>query len=227
MQTTTRHPAAPADVLPSEPRPSQRARRRVIAGVLLALTGIGMIMSIITNEALYPTDPRYTTFANSISDLSGTRPPNSLMVEPNRAIFIVTMAVCGAAVLVSAYLLWSAIGRRRVVIGLGLFGVGLVGIAVFPGNVAGWHPLFAMLCFVAASVTAIMSRKVLPPPARYFAAALGAVALVATFFGLEAFEGSGLQAALGYGGTERWIAYPVLLWLVMFGSVLITERQER
>jgi hypothetical membrane protein len=227
MQTTTRHPATPAEVMPSRPRPGRGDRRRVIAGVLLALTGIGMIMSIITNEALYPTDPPYTTFANSISDLSGTRPPDSFVVEPNRAIFIVSMAVCGAAVLVSAYLLWSVIGRRRVAVGLALFGVGLVGIAVFPGNVATWHPLFAMLCFVAASVTAIMSRKVLPRPVRYFAAALGLAALVATSFGLEVFENSGLQAALGYGGTERWIAYPVLLWLVMFGSVLMTERQER
>jgi len=181
-----------------------------------------MIMSIITNEALYPADRHYTTFANSISDLSGTRPPNSYMVEPNRMIFIATMAICGVLVLVATYMLWSEVARRRVVVGLGLFGVGLVGIAVFPGNVPTWHPLFAMLCFVAGSVTAVLSRKVLAAPVKYFAVALGVTALAATLFGLEAFENSGLQAAIGYGGDERWIAYPVLLWLVMFGTVLMT-----
>ena len=44
--------------------------RRTIAGVLLALTGIGTIMAIITNEALYPADRHYNTFTNSISDFS-------------------------------------------------------------------------------------------------------------------------------------------------------------
>jgi hypothetical membrane protein len=215
-ETVTRSDAARGD-----------GRRRIVAGALLALTGIGMIMAIITNEALYPAERHYSTFANSISDLSGTRPPNSYMVEPNRWIFIATMAVCSVLVLTSTYLLWSVITRRRVVIGLGLFGGGLIGIAIFPGNVVGWHPLFAMLCFVGGCVTAIMSRTVLAPPVRYFAFALGVIALVATVVGQEAFENVGIQAAIGYGGTERWIAYPVLLWLVMFGTALMTERGER
>jgi hypothetical membrane protein len=224
MQTTITEQGTVRETLPSVKRQTQPvARRMVAAGVLLTITGIGLIMSILTNEALYPADRHYSTFANSISDLSGTRPPNSYMVEPNRAIFIATMAVCGVLVLVATYLLWPVIQRRRVVIGLGLFGTGLVGIAVFPGNVVGWHPLFAMLCFLGGSVTAVMSRKVLAAPVRYFALGLGAIALVATFFGLETFETTGLQATIGYGGTERWIAYPVLLWLVIFGTVLMSK----
>ena len=59
-------------------------------------------------------------------------------------------------------------------------------------------------------------------PFRYFAFALGAVALAATVFGLEPLEHWGPQDALGRGGIERWIAYPVLLWLVGFGTVLLT-----
>jgi hypothetical membrane protein len=185
-------------------------RRRVVAGALLALTGIGMVMAIITNEALYPTERHYSTFANSISDHGGTVPPNSYMVEPNRGIFIATMAICGALVLAATYLLWSVITRRRMVLGLGVFGAGLLGIAVFPGNVMTWHPLFATLCFVGGSVTAIMSRKVLAAPVSYIAAALGVMALVATVLGQETFQSWGAQAAIGVGGTERWIAYPVL-----------------
>jgi len=200
--------------------------RQVVAGALLALTGIGMILAIITNEALYPAERHYTTFANSISDLSGTLPPNSYMVEPNRAIFIATMACGGVLVLVASCLLWPMIARRRVVVGLALMGAGLVGIAVFPGNVEMWHPLFAMLAFVAGSVTVVMSRKVLEAPTKYFATTLGVVALIATVLGQEAFESWGLQAAIGIGGTERWIAYPVLLWLVVFGTTLMTRPAE-
>jgi hypothetical membrane protein len=186
-----------------------------------------MMLAIITNEALYPADRHYSTFRNSISDLGGTVPPNSYMVQPNRAIFIATMAVSGVLVLAATYFLSPVIKRRRVIVGLALFGCGLLGIAVFPGNVATWHPLFAMLCFVGGSVTAIMSRKILAAPANHFAVALGTIALVATVLGQKTFEDWGPQAAIGPGGMERWIAYPVLLWLVVFGAALTTERTER
>src|SRR5512132_1027014 len=73
---------------------------QVIAGALLSFTGMGILMSIITNETLYPAGRHYSTFTNSISDLGGTIPPNSYMVEPNRLIFIVTMAIGGAFVLI-------------------------------------------------------------------------------------------------------------------------------
>jgi len=206
---------------------SKPVHRRVIAGTLLAATGIGMVMSIITNEALFPAERHYDTFTNSISDLSGTLPPNSYTVEPNRTIFIVTMAACGIMVLASACLLWSALQRRRVVVGLAVFGVGLVGIAVFPGDAGAAHQMFSMVCFVGGSITALLSRKVLTRPASVFAAALGIVALAATVLGQQALESWGPQAAIGVGGIERWIAYPVLLWLVMFGSTLMADRRPR
>jgi hypothetical protein len=97
---------------------------RLRAGALLTVTGIGIVMSIITNEALFPRGRHYSTFANSISDLGGTLPPNSYMVQPNRTIFIATMAVADILVLAAAYLLWPVIQRRRIVVGLGAFGGG-------------------------------------------------------------------------------------------------------
>ena len=209
---TVRERAAPSPAAP---------RSRASAGTLLALAGLGIVMSTVTNEALYPAERAYSTFANTISDLSGTHPPDSFMVQPNRAIFIVTMAVAGVFVLAATFLLRSTIERRRVLVALGTLGVGLVGIAIFPGNVEGWHPLFAMASFVGGSVAAIMSRKVLDAPARHVATALGSVALIATVLGLEVFADAWPQTAIGVGGVERWIAYPVLLWLVLFGTAMM------
>jgi hypothetical membrane protein len=224
MQTKTRN-----DVVTTAPTAlgTKETGRTRLAGALMALTGIGVLMAIITDEALYPAARHYTTFANTISDLGGTVPPNSYMVQPNRAIFIATMAVAGTLVLASTYLLWPSIAPRRISIGLLVFGVSLIGLAVFPGNVATWHPWIALACFVSGSITAIMSRKVLHGPASSFAVALGVIALVATVAGSEAFEGMGPQAWIGIGGVERWIAYPVLMWLVMLGSVMMTDRQLR
>ncbi len=226
MQTKIRNDAVATPSCPP-PRDTKRAQRSRTAGALLALTGIGILMAIITNEALYPAARHYNTFTNTISDLGGTIPPNSYMVQPNRAIFIAMMAVSGTLVLVSTYLSWTSIARRRISIGLLVFGVSLVGLAVFPGNVPTWHPWIALACFMAGSITAIMSRKVLHPPLAYFAVAFGVIALFATFAGLEAFEGMGPQEWIGLGGVERWIAYPVLMWLVTFGTALMSRDDGR
>jgi hypothetical protein len=34
-------------------------------------------------------------------------------------------------------------------------------------------------------------------------------------------ESFGLTAFLGAGVAERWVAYPIVLWLVVFGGYLI------
>jgi len=226
MQTETRNDAVAAP-LPPTSQENSHARRIRLAGALLALTGIGILMSIITNEALYPAARHYNTFANTISDLGGTSPPNSYMVQPNRAIFVATMAVSGILVLFSTYLLWPSVARRRISVGLLVFGASLAGLALFPGNVPTWHPWIALACFMAGSITAITSRKVLQPPVSSFAVALGVIALGATFAGLEAFAGTGPQDWIGLGGVERWIAYPVLMWLVVFGTALMSNDEVR
>lgn len=221
-----------ADSIDTMPLPGRVETRRrtapeVVAGALLAITGIGMILSIITNEALYPAARHYSTFANSISDLSGTEPPNSYMVGQNRLMFIVTMAVCGVLVLTATYLLAQVVHRRRFIVAMTAFGIGLVGISVFPGNVAGYHPLFAFTCFLGGSAAAILSRKVIGSPVGYFGLVLGIVALLATVFGIESLNDWGPQAIIGRGGIERWIAYPVLLWLVLLGGALMTRKESR
>ena len=37
---------------------------------------------------------------------------------------------------------------------------------------------------------------------------------------LDAFRGWAPMVELGEGGLERWIVYPIVLWLVAFGSYL-------
>jgi hypothetical protein len=49
---------------------------------------------------------------------------------------------------------------------------------------------------------------------------LGTIVLGATVLALDAFRTWAPMVELGEGGLERWIVYPVLLWLVAFGSYL-------
>jgi hypothetical membrane protein len=225
MDTKVHHNGQPTRAirLPEAERGQVKDGRRTVAGALLSFTGIGLILAIITNEALYPRARHYSTFANTISDLGGTLPPNSYMVEPNRLLFIITMAVSGVLVLLATYLLWRVVEQRAFLVALGLMGIGIVGIAVFPGNVATIHPLMSLLAFVSGSTAAILSRKVLDAPLRYFAVALGSIAFAATVFGLDSFATWGPQAEIGIGGVERWIAYPVLLWLALLGGAFMAK----
>jgi hypothetical membrane protein len=204
--------------------PEETTKSAHIAGTLYCLVAIGIVMSTISNEALYPRT--YTTFANTISDLSGTEPPHSIVLEPSRSIFVVTMLLSGLALLVGTWFLARVVDRRRFVVAMTAFGIGLVGIGIFPGDVEGFHPLFAICCFVGGSVAAVMSRKVIDGPLRHFAWVLGGIALVATVLGLESFADFGPQAELGRGGIERWIAYPVLLWLMAYGARLLSGRRS-
>jgi hypothetical protein len=52
---------------------------------------------------------------------------------------------------------------------------------------------------------------------------LGTITLAATVLG-SLFLEWGPVAELGEGGIERWIAYPAVLWLTVFGGFLMGGR---
>jgi hypothetical membrane protein len=175
-------------------------------------------MGIITAEALYP--ETYTTNGNEISDLGSTRPPDSVILQPSAHIFNSVMMAAGILTMLSAYLLWRGTGRRLPAVFLGLFGLGASGVGIFPGNHGDIHTLFALLTFIAGGLAAILAYSVESSPFRYFSVVLGVVGL-ATFV-LYIFTGDdGPMMALGRGGVERWVVYPVLLWMLGFGGHLM------
>lgn len=190
-----------------------------IAGSLLFIAGGGILMAIITAEALYPA--RYTTHLNEISDLGATRPPNSVILQPSATIFDLAMVGAGIVIVVAAYLLLMATRNRTCSIPLALLGLGVLGVGLFPGNTAP-HPYFALLAFAAGGVAAILAWGVESRPMRYLSAVLGCITLTSLALG-EVLLKWGPIAALGGGGIERWIAYPVVLWLVGFGGFLLAE----
>jgi hypothetical membrane protein len=188
-----------------------------LAGVLLLMAGAIVLMGIITAEALYPAP--YTTGGNEISDLGGTRPPEGLVLQPSATIFNLVMLGCGLLVLVAAWLVQRGLGRRSLAITLGLLGVGAAGVGLFPGNTGTPHALFSLLTFVAGGVCGLVAARVTSAPFRHVSAALGVVSLGA-LLSYGVLGDAGPLAPLGDGGVERWVAYPVVLWLVGFGGYL-------
>lgn len=191
-----------------------------LSGTLLVVSGAAILMGIVTAEALYPA--AYSTNRNSVSDLAAMRPQN-LIRQPSADIFTWTMIGTGVLVIVAAYFLYRALQRWGTPISTALLGIGMVGAGVFPGNYHNAHMLLANLAFAGGSIAAILSWKILSSPLRYLSLGLGTAALVSMICASDLLVNWAPVARLGEGGIERWIVYPVVLWMVAFGAYLASR----
>ena len=188
------------------------------AGGLLLTAGATIVIGIITAEALY-TMPYNAPM--EISDLGAT--DTGVILQPSSTIFNATMLVAGAMIILGAYFAHRTLGRKAVTIPTGLLGLGTLGVGVFPGNIHPQHPLFAFTAFVAGGLAVLLSAWVTPQPLRAIFAVMGTVSLGFTLASVFLLEWGPL-ARLELGGVERWMVYPVLLWLVGFGGYLAGRR---
>ncbi len=76
-----------------------------------------------------------------------------------------------------------------------------------------------MVTFVAGGVAAISASRVTGAPFRWLSFAMGALSLLTLGSYMLLGEASPM-AGLGIGGLERWIVYPVILWVIAFGGYL-------
>jgi hypothetical membrane protein len=129
------------------------------------------------------------------------------------------MLAAGALIIAAAWFAHQALHRRAVTISTGLLGIGVLGVGVFPGNIHPQHPLLAFTAFVAGGLAVLLSAKVTPQPLRAIFAVMGAISLSFTLSSAFLLEW-GPFARLDLGGVERWMVYPILLWLVGFGGYL-------
>lgn len=193
-----------------------------IAGFSMVLAGFIAFMGIITAEVLYP---NYST-RQEISDLGSTVPPNPIIHQPSATIFNSTMLVTGALLLISAYFVYRAMDRRGFPLVLAIFGFGAFGVGVFPGNVTPWHGLFALLTFFTGGITVVLSSQVVSRPFSVLCGLFGGISLLVLisvfFYGLVIGGPSPLEF-LGSGGIERWVAYPLIVWVPAFGGYLLGD----
>ena len=196
--------------------PPAPGRLPALAGALLVVAGCVALMGIISAETFYP---GYSTARNAISDLGASQPPNSVIVQPSATIFNLVMLATGLLVIVAAAMLRQAGFVWPATIPLGLFGLGAFLVGVFPGNWGTVHALAALLTFVAGGVSAIATVAVVPGPLRVIAPVLGAISLL-TLGSYYLLGSASPRAAFGPGGLERWIAYPVVLFVLAFGGYL-------
>jgi hypothetical membrane protein len=195
-----------------------------IGGGLLFLAGATILMGIITAEALYP--GTFSTGANEISDLGGTRPPNSVILQPSATIFDVSMMLIGVLVMVASGFVQRAFGRRSVTIPIAVLGVGAFGVGIFPGNTGNPHAIFAMVTFISGGIAALTAARVTSGPFRYISYLLGTASL-GTLVTYMLLGDASPMGVLGIGGVERWIVFPVVLWVTAYGGYLCGRADGR
>jgi hypothetical membrane protein len=192
----------------SAPRASDLRR----AGFLLSFAGVDFLLVVMVLEAIYP---GYSVHHNAISDLLAVGTGTSLIGEP----MLFLAAVCWIA---GAYYLFRGTGKTALLILNILPGTGLLLAVLSPENVnIVFHSIGAALAFIPGPIAAILSFRAIGSPFRYYAFALGFLSLAGTVVYFGAYETSLVQQGLGPGGWERVIVYPLLVWLIGFGSYLL------
>ena len=197
-----------------------RRRLAAVAGILYSSAGFVLLMGIITAETKYPVFRHYTT-RQEISDLGGTKPPHGLVTQPSAMIFDTTMLIAGALLLAGAFALWQLYRNRLLTVVSTLFGAGALLVGIFPGNTTP-HPFVAMIAFVFSALTAISVFRVTSAPFRFMSLAVGLLSLLALIAG-ELGDNSPVVRSIGIGGAERWVVFPIILWLAFFGGYLLAS----
>ena len=184
-----------------------------ISGIFLFLSGFLIFMGIITGEMFY-TLP-FNTRGNYISELAAALPLNTVTPPTSAAIFNLTMIVTGIMVAAAGFILQMTAKKLIATIPLMMFGTGITGVGVCPGNVVPWHGIFAIVIFLTGGIGAITSFKIVKGPLRYVLICFGIIALILLFFANKFIP------LLGVGGAERWLFYPEVFWIMGLGGYLL------
>jgi hypothetical membrane protein len=217
--------SASAEALSSVEKESDLRR----TGSLFVFGGLLFLLLTTAAEAVYP---NFSLQVNSMSDLAATT-ANTTVVEETA---ILGLSLCW---MVGGYYLYRNTCRR------GLLALNVVPGAAFllaglsPENVnIVLHSIGALLGFPVGAVAAVLSYRVIKTPFKFIAAALGVLSLAATlvtFLGERVVGPCGTctgntpsylqslhELALGLGGWESMIVYPLMIWLIGFGSYLLS-----
>jgi hypothetical membrane protein len=177
-----------------------------------------------TAEALYPAD--YDVHRNTVSDLAARR-PDDVVRQPSAAILNTTMIVTGALIVIAAVLLYRSRAGAPAVLPVAGLGLGMIGVGISPGNtVMAVHQLVSITTSLCGGVAAILTARLTSRPLPPVHVVLGGVAL-AFLLGYTILGELPLFDQLGAGGVERWIVYPVVLWIVISGTGLAASRRQR
>jgi hypothetical membrane protein len=187
-----------------------------LAGVALFLVGGAFLIGTMLAASIAP---GYDMHAGAISDLG--------VIASTSALFNALLIAVGTSNAVGGWLYWREHRRTGALAFYVLAGVGAIGAGLMPLDTGAPHSLFALAGFVFFNLEAIATAFLIRGPIRWLSFAAGSIGIV--FVAVMVIGDSGrpeVFGAIGHGGTERLIVYPVMLWLLALGGWLMHRPLE-
>ncbi|AJT41252.1 DUF998 domain-containing protein [Psychromicrobium lacuslunae] len=203
-----------------------------LAGTALSLTIVYFIGELIT-AAAWSKAP-YDWNNNYISDLGVPEclTLDRIVCSPAHGVMNTAFISVGVLTLLALLLLIRLLaGWRRILLAVptALFGIGIIIVGSFPGSTAEaiggearmmMHGIGALLAIGVGNLMLLAAAIVFWRSFRGYAVS----SLVLAVIGLSAIAGTKLGGfGLGVGGIERLAVYPVLLWLILSGVLILSS----
>jgi hypothetical membrane protein len=190
-----------------------QGRQTRIAGALLFSSGLIFTIFNTIAESIYP---NYSIGQNALSDLGALGQSTAILWDGQLLVSgIITLAGMLLLVFRSTYSQKISKPAKNLFL---LPAIGVIIVSLFPENtILAIHSLGALLNFLTGGLAAIYSFKFTTSPFRYFAVLLGVVSLAAIPF-------LGSHPVIGFGGVERLVAYPAIIWGMGLGAYLMGYR---
>jgi hypothetical membrane protein len=197
----------------ADARTSTAAQVRLAGVALFALAALFVFVIMLAASIV----PGYDMNTAAISDLG--------VFQETALLFNATLIAVGVLNIVAALLLRQSHGKAWILALFLIAGMGAIGAGVFPLDSGGPHGLFALVAFLAFNLEPLAIATVVRGPMRAISLLAGVVGLV--YVVIMAIGDGGNTAvfgAIGHGGTERMIVYPVMTWMLAFGGYLMASR---
>jgi hypothetical membrane protein len=191
-----------------------------VVGLLFVVAVVQYILAVVISEAVYS---GYSAGQQMLSELGDWS-----LAGNNAAIFNGSALLWGILLIAGAYFIQQVFKNRLFSSLLAISGVGAVVSAVVSLNISfEVHGMFGMVAFVFGAAAAIMSYKFVKSPLSYVSVILGAVTLLATVLFMLGQGNDAFYLGLGVGGIERFVVYPLLLWMLGFGGYLVGDSSDK
>lgn len=193
-----------------------------VAGIILLIGAVQFLLAVNLAEALFP---GYSVRGDTLSHLGGSIPT----IEPPAIIFNISIILLGILSLSAVYLILKSGGCRLFSSCLAISAVGAIGVGLFPAYTGNPHIFFSILTFLFGSLATIFSYRLgLNIPMVILSMILGLVSLLTLLSLIILGTGASnlLIASLGIGGTERFIAYPSLFYIIALGGYLTSRGKD-
>lgn len=188
-----------------------------VAGFLLVLLGASFLTVTMLAASIAPS---YDYHRAAISDLG--------VIDETAPIFNVLLVAVAALNVAAGFLLYRSHRRSWILGTYILAGIGAAGAGLVPLDASDLHPLFALVGFVFFNLEAVATGTLVRGPIRAISYAGGLAGLIYVIVMVIGDSGSpAIFGAIGHGGSERMIVYPVMLWTLVFGGYLIGSTGQR